>query len=138
MASKKPAAPRGRPTLLTANLLKLIVQAVRDGNYPVVVCRSVGVAPKTYRNWRTRGRREPNSIYGEFREGIDRARHEFEVAAVSELRKAAKNEPTLLFKMLACTAPHRWGPHVAEIREMREDVSELRRQMEEWRAAATS
>lgn len=127
----KDETPRGRPSKLTPELLKVIVARIRSGNYPIVVCRSVGIGKRTYDRWRELGRKFPEGIYGDFLRGVSRAKAEFEVVAVGTIRAAGKDDPSLLFKMLACTSPDRWGGNVARIRELEQELESLKRQFEQ-------
>lgn len=78
----------GRPTKLTPEVHKRIVDMVRAGNYPEVAAQAAGIPPRTYYDWMARGDegREP---YSQFSQGVKEAQAAAESHAVTTIRKAA-------------------------------------------------
>lgn len=67
---------------------------------------AAGVSPKVMRQWMARGKREPHSIYGEFRSLVLEAESSAETRAVKRIYKA---DPALLLKMISARYPDRWA-----------------------------
>lgn len=124
MSDDKPR--RGRPPKLTPELLKRIIRSVRLGNYPSVVCKAMGVHRNTYERWKRNGKNFPDGIYGAFRRGIREAWNKWEESAVRRLNRAGKEDPAVLFKMLACTRQDRWGGYNRKMERMEAEVAELK------------
>lgn len=78
---------KGRPTLLTPEVAKAILDAVREGNYKATACAAAGVTRQTLHNWETWGAegREP---YSDFFDALQRAEAESEMAMLAEIRTA--------------------------------------------------
>jgi hypothetical protein len=81
-----------RPTKLTKEITERICLAIRAGNYAKVAAGMAGVSETTYYRWLELSE-EPNAKkeYREFRESIERAEAEAEVAAVARIKQAADN-----------------------------------------------
>ncbi len=60
----------GRPTDLTNELAQRIAKLVERGNYVGVAAQLCGVSKRTSSSWLARGRKEPDSIYGQFLQRI--------------------------------------------------------------------
>lgn len=82
----------GRTSKLTPEVVDKICIAIRAGNYAKIAAAMAGVAETTYYRWLEMAE-EPNAKkeYREFRESINRAEAEAEVAAVARIRQAADN-----------------------------------------------
>jgi hypothetical protein len=81
-----------RPTKLTKEVTDKICLAIRAGNYAKVAAAMAGVGETTYYRWLELSE-ESNAKkeYREFRESIERAEAEAEVAAIARIRQAADN-----------------------------------------------
>jgi len=82
----------GRPTKLTKEVTNRICLAIRAGNYAKVAAAMAGVSETTYYKWLDLSDK-PNAKkeYKEFRESIEQAEAEAEVAAIARIRQAADN-----------------------------------------------
>jgi len=82
----------GRPTKLTKEVTNRICLAIRAGNYAKVAAAMAGVSETTYYKWLDLSNK-PNAKkeYKEFRESIEQAEAEAEVAAIARIRQAADN-----------------------------------------------
>lgn len=78
----------GRPTKLTPERHKQIVDLVRAGNYPEIAAQAAGINAATYYRWMQKGE-DGTAPYGEFREAIKEAQGTAEAHAVAIIRKAA-------------------------------------------------
>lgn len=120
---------RGRPTKLTPEMSDRIVNSIRAGNFPSVVCRAAGVGRRTYKRWLSLGKKFPDGIYGAFRHRVWAARAEFEEEAVQSITNFAKSDPDLMLKVLACTSPDRWGGYRSKLDRMESAIVELKAQL---------
>ena len=92
-----------RPTLLTPERSKTILDLIASGNYIETACQAAGIASSTYHNWNARGHAErdrlraqpdaePNPtevIYLEFLESVEKAFAEAEARNLMIIQKAA-------------------------------------------------
>lgn len=98
----------GRPTKLTPQLQRRIVELIRAGNYASVAAAASGIAERTYYDWLARGSREHHSIYAEFLQTIKEASARAEVEAVSGVRTADRGWQAHM-TWLERRYPSRWG-----------------------------
>ena len=81
-----------RPTKLTKEVTERICLAIRAGNYAKVAAAMAGVAETTYYRWLEMAEGPyAKKDYREFRESVERAEAEAEVAAIARIRQAADN-----------------------------------------------
>jgi transposase len=78
-----------RPTKLSPDLQKAIVDAIRAGNYMETAAAFAGVAKQTFYNWLRRGRRARSGRYREFVDAVKKALAEAEVRDLEVIRQAA-------------------------------------------------
>jgi hypothetical protein len=79
----------GQPTKLTAEVQDKIIEAIKMGNYQETAAAYAGIAQSTFYHWMERGRNEPDSIYSEFMEAVEKAKAQSEVRDVTLIEKAA-------------------------------------------------
>lgn len=81
-----------RPTKLTPEITDRICLAIRAGNYAKVAAAMAGIGETTYYKWLEMAEK-PNAKkeYREFRESVEQAEAEAEVAAIARIRQAADN-----------------------------------------------
>jgi len=79
----------GQPTKLTAEVQDKIIEAIKMGNYQETAAAYAGISQSTFYLWMERGRDEPDSIYSEFMEAVEKAKAQSEVRGVSLIEKAA-------------------------------------------------
>ena len=82
-----------RPTKLTPELQETICDIISKGNSITTACQSVGIAETTFRVWKEKGDKEPDSVHGEFLQAM----HKAESDAKQELLQYVKD-----------AAPHSW------------------------------
>lgn len=101
---------RGRKTKLTPEVQSNIVQALRAGNYQETAAKFAGISQQTYYTWLRRGAEEPDSIYAEFLEAVERAKAAAEVRDIALIDKAANDGSwqAAAWK-LERKYPQRWG-----------------------------
>lgn len=81
-----------RPSKLTPEVQKRIIDAIRAGNYAAQAARSAGIGSSTFYRWMEQGATEdaPQELR-EFRDSVKKAEAEAEVAAVAIIRREAQN-----------------------------------------------
>lgn len=84
--------PAGRPTSLTPEVLAVIVDAVRKGNYFRTAAQLAGICERTFYSWQERGLKgeEP---YSEFLHAVKSAEAEAESKLLDEIRCAQGSIP---------------------------------------------
>lgn len=102
---------RGRPSQFNQERATRLIQAVRGGNYLVTASGFAGISYSTLRRWIQKAE-DPNAPpeYAIFREELEKARADAEVAALAKIQKAASEgdwRPAAWF--LERSFPDRWG-----------------------------
>lgn len=100
----------GRPTKLTPEVQEKIVTALRAGNYQETAALYAGITAATFYDWMNRGKNEPESIYAEFLDAVEKAKADAEVRDVVLIDRAAAdgNWQAAAWK-LERKFPQRWG-----------------------------
>ena len=104
-----------RPTALTPDTAKRIIDAIRLGNYATVACQLAGIDDATFYRWMERGEDHDDGTPGEepfreFRESVKRAEAEAEAMAVGTLVVASRNNASDALRFLERRYPKRWRP----------------------------
>src|SRR5690554_1282364 len=74
----------GRPSKLTPEVKKRLIDAIKAGNYIEPACRFAGIAPATFYRWMERGARASSGEFREFWEELTRAEAEAEARMVAQ------------------------------------------------------
>ena len=80
----------GRETKLTAELQKRCVDIITATGIDKDACQLAGINEATYYRWLQRGLEEPEGIYRDFREAIEKARAARRIALVARIQQAAQ------------------------------------------------
>lgn len=112
-----------RPTNLTPEVQKRIVDAIRAGNYAATAAKSAGVAEPTYYQWLERGEgrsknRPANQVYVDFVEAIRQAEADAEIEVAASTYKDLRGPDATIadkLKYLQVRYPERWGRSRTEI-----------------------
>jgi len=81
-----------RPTKLTPELTERVCNAIMAGNYAKISAQMAGIAESTFYEWLAYARVEnPDPIYVEFAESVERAEATAEVGSVARIKQAADN-----------------------------------------------
>ena len=106
-----PQGQRGRPSVSTKERADRLLQAVRGGNYLETAARYAGISYATLRRWILKAD-DPSAPeeYREFKEALEKARADAEVAALAKIQKAASDGawPAAAW-YLERSWPDRWG-----------------------------
>lgn len=83
----------GRPSKLNADVSEQIAASIRAGATIEVAAEAAGITAATFHDWMKRGTLpgKPNAPHRAFRELVDQARAEGEVALVGRIARASQN-----------------------------------------------
>lgn len=99
----------GRPTKLTPELQKKIIDAIRAGNYMETAAAYAGISKDTFFRWLRKGARAKSGIYKEFHDAVEKALAEAEVRDVMIIANAATSDWKAAAWRLERKFPDRWG-----------------------------
>lgn len=105
------APERGRPSKFNEERAEKLIQAVRGGNYLSTACKFSGISYNTLRRWTLKAD-EPGAPpeYAEFRDALEKAQADAEVAALAKISKAASEGAWQAAAWyLERSTPERWG-----------------------------
>jgi hypothetical protein len=90
-AARKARPHRGRRRLLNRDLIKAIATNIRYGSSRTDMAVGLGLHPRTLPKWLARGKREPNTIYGEFyRKTMEARRDRRPPAPLTEVTRSVR------------------------------------------------
>ena len=89
---------KGRKTKLTRKMIEPICRCVKLRMSQKQIADSIGIDPKTFRNWRDRGNREEKGIYRELVNAMDQAEAEMYEECVKVLREGIMGGGTQTIK----------------------------------------
>lgn len=101
--------PVGRPSKLTPERQRRLLEAIRGGNYYETACAYAGIDYQTLRNWMKRGEEEGEGVYFEFFEAVKKAEADAEVSAVQAIRSGFGDDWRAAMTLLERRYPDRWG-----------------------------
>ncbi|RKH77001.1 hypothetical protein D7X99_33115 [Corallococcus sp. AB032C] len=99
----------GRPTKLTPELQKKIIDAIRAGNYMETAAAYAGISKDTFFRWLRKGARAKSGIYKDFHDAVEKALAESEVRDVMLIANAATTDWKAAAWRLERKFPDRWG-----------------------------
>lgn len=114
----------GRPTTLTPEIRDKILHALSKGNYRTVAAQYAGVSYKTLKSWLTRGKKEPDTIYGEFLASVLETETKAEIDAVGKLIEEPK-DPRFIIEWLSRKFPERWAKETYRFKKLEQDFREI-------------
>ncbi|MBE3576893.1 MAG: hypothetical protein IMX00_04305 [Limnochordales bacterium] len=113
----------GRPTKLTPERIKILVDAVAAGNYYETACALAGITYRTFAKWREKGERAKSGIYFQFVQDLKRAEAFAEAERIKRIREAAKEGNWQADAWwLERRYPERWGRRAVDV-SMKQEVS---------------
>lgn len=138
-----PPAPRrpGRPSKLTPEARKRILQAAERQQTNEDMARLVGVHPATFQAWLAKGRAATSGEYREFHELIEGTRAGGKAKLVTKVWNHAQRDPEMAFRLLARRYPKEYGVNATievtepeqPTRTVAQAMAELRARLEEMR-----
>src|SRR6266550_3727789 len=99
----------GRPSKLTPDVSKRIIDSVRAGNYLETSAAFAGVSKVTLFNWMKRGNAQQTGKYREFLTSIEKALAEAEMRDVLTISRASEKNWQAAAWRLERKFPGRWG-----------------------------
>lgn len=125
----------GRPSKLTPEVKKRLIDAIKAGNYIEPACRFAGIAPATFYRWMERGARASSGEFREFWEELTRAEAEAEARMVAQWQAQIPQDWRAARDFLARRFPERWASkdkidleHSGEVMQ-RHDTSRITEQL---------
>lgn len=97
----------GRPTSLTQEVARTIIEAMRCGNFLESAAALAGVSVSSVRNWIRAGRRGQSPALAEFARAVAKARAEAEIADLNHIREDPSWQAAAW--RLERRHPKRWG-----------------------------
>ena len=119
---------RGRRLKLTKEITEGICEAVRNGNFPEVAAKRMGVGVRTFYTWMKLGRKFPDGIYGAFRQAILKSSSDCEIDAVAAIREAGQEDVRHLQWLLERRYGKRWSRAATDLQQLKLLVAELEAQ----------
>ncbi len=101
--------PGGRPSKLTFEVEKRLVEAVRAGNSREAAAKAAGISEATFYSWLSRGRKAKRGRFLEFLEAIKKAEGEAEQKAVGRIVEAGQKHWQAAAWWLERKYPKRWA-----------------------------
>ncbi len=98
-----------RPSKLTPEVQKRLVEAIKAGNYYEAACGFAGIGYSTFRRWMIRGEKAKSGKYRQFWEAVTRAELEAEVRMVAQWQKHMPEDYRAIRDFLERRFPDRWG-----------------------------
>ena len=99
----------GRPSKLTPEVKKRLIDAIKAGNYYEPACKFAGIDYSTFRKWMQKGEQAKSGQYFEFFEEVTRAEAEAEARMVAQWQSQIPQEWRAARDFLARRYPERWA-----------------------------
>lgn len=111
MAKKTAKNPKGagRPSAFNDEVADRIIAGVLNGAYRTVAAMVAGVSQSTLRDWLRKGRDEPESELGKFRQRLLEAEGRAELTITKAAFSGAERDPEIALKFLRIRWRKRWN-----------------------------
>lgn len=119
----------GRPSKLTDELFRKFIEMFLAGSFREPACRELGVTYKTFSRWMSRGRREPETIFGEFRLAVGAAEARSQNRMLSRIQAASLEDWKAAAWFLERKYPRRYGPKGGEYGDMKKKAERAEKAM---------
>lgn len=100
----------GRPSKLTPDVKRRLMEAIRLGNYLYAACAFAGISIQTFHNWMDKGEKAKSGEYLEFFDEVTRAQAEAETRMVTLWQRQIPEDWKAARDFLARRFPERWAP----------------------------
>ena len=104
---------KGRPTILSFELIKELYKVISAGVYTKQACNFLGISQRSYYSWMATAEKDEDqgreTIYTHFMHTMKKAQDIAEIYAINEIQKAAKHTWQAAAWYLERKAPDRWG-----------------------------
>lgn len=105
----RPKKAHGRPSKLTPEIQRDIVDLVKTGNYFETAANACGIGNSTARRWLYDGARQKTGKYRRFRDAVVKAEAFAEASAVSRIRQHGAKVWQAEAWYLERRMPRKWG-----------------------------
>jgi len=112
----------GRPSKLTPEVTKRLVEAIRAGNYYEAACAYAGIGYSTFRVWMIKGEKAKSGKYREFIEAIKKAEYEAEARMVALWQEHMPEDYRAIRDFLERRYPERWGKRLDVKQDIKQKV----------------
>lgn len=112
-----PKHPGGRPSSLTPEVTKKLLDAIRMGNYYNAACAYAGINYDTFRRWMGKGEQAKSGEFYEFFVLVGNSEHEAEARIVGLWVKQIPEDWHAAQAFLERRYPDRWGKKETKIIE---------------------
>jgi hypothetical protein len=119
-----------KPKKFTADIIKKLLDAIRDGNFRITACQIACISQKTLCQWL----KNPDDKYQKFKEDLIRTEANVESECVKVILEAGKNDPKWTSWYLERKFPDRWNTGIyrwelqllqKQLKEMKQVLNEL-------------
>jgi len=125
-SKKKNNKKQGRPTKLTPELQKEIVDLLKMGNYIETTCAVVGINKTTFYQWLIKAKQSKRStIYTIFSDAVNKAMAYAEARLVALVTRAAEKNWSAAVWILEHKYPERWGKQNVKTENLDEIENEI-------------
>ena len=111
-----------RPSKLTPEITKRLIEAIRAGNYYEAACAYAGIHYSTFRKWMQKGETAKSGKFREFFEAIMQAEYEAEARMVALWQKHMPEDYRAIRDFLERRYPERWGKRVDVKQNIKQEV----------------
>ena len=116
----------GQKSKITPELIELIVEHLKEGNYDMVAAQAAGITRQTFYRWIREGKKNKEGIYFDFYLAVEKAKAEGETELLHTIRKASSRSWTAAAWILERSRPQRWSLHKAKETAAKHWESEIR------------
>jgi hypothetical protein len=111
---------------------------ISQGNFREVACKRLRIGKRTFVRWMSLGIQYPNGLYGVLRRAVLEAESAAEAMAVSAvLAEGHLGDVRHLQWWLERKHPQRWGRYRGELEDVKKEVAELRKIIDEKKEETT-
>ena len=104
----------GPKSKITPELVELIIEHLKEGNYDVVAAQAAGITRQTFYRWIRKGKTEKEGIFFDFYQAVEEAKAAGETELLHTIRKASTRSWTAAAWILERSRPQRWSLHKAK------------------------
>lgn len=138
----RPPRPVGRPSKISKELMKVIVEAIEEGNYVETAAQLAGVSKPSLYAWLKKGHAKECDLCIEFLNAVNQALSKAEDDDLKNIKRHAQRDWRASAWRLERRSPTRWGHKTqiapAEIKDDSKTINEIiaedveRLESDEW------
>lgn len=112
----------GRPSKLTEETTKKLVEAIESGNYMKAACAYAGIDYTTFRLWMKKGEKAKSGRYFNFFHTIKRAEQIAEVKMIEQWQRHMPENWQAIATFMERRYPDRWGRNMRVNQNIQQEV----------------